>query len=112
MQFNIKDLKPKDLNGQLLPYQLDNVANTIGNVIWGKATTIEWDDIARKIHAGEALELNPTQLEQIEQVLLSDDTPLVLPIKNALKEYFKTLKNQKNVKDSKQKNESTAVAGE
>jgi len=98
MKFNSKDVKVYDLDGKVLPYQLPN---TIGNVIYGNASTIEWDTIARQIHAGEPVELSGDQASKMEQLLLSDDTPLVRPIKNALKEYFKTLKTQENVKDSK-----------
>jgi len=98
MKFNIKEVKVYDLDGKVLPYQLPN---TIGNVIYGNASTIEWDTISRKIHAGEPVELSQEQANKIEQLLMADDTPLVLPIKNALKEYFKTLKTQENIKDSK-----------
>jgi len=98
MKFKIKEVKVYDLDGQVLPYKL---ASTIGNVIYGNASTIEWDTIARQIHAGEPVELSSEQALKMEQLLLADDTPLVLPIKNALKEYFKTFKNQENVKDSK-----------
>lgn len=109
MEFKIKEVKVYDLDGHLLPY---NLSSTIGNLIYGKAATIEWDSIARAIHSGKPVEITGDQLDHLQSLLQSDETPLVLPVKNALKEYCKTLKNQENVKDSKQKNESTAVAGE
>ena len=98
MKLDIKEVQVYDLDGQLIPYKL---GKTIGNVIYMKASSLDWDIVARKIYAEESVELSDEQIEQVEQILLSDETPILLPIKKALKDYFTTLKTQEHVEDSK-----------
>jgi hypothetical protein len=89
--FDINQVKVIDLDGQLIPV---NVAKTVGNVIYMKATTLEWDSIARAIYAGKEVEVSAHELAVMERLLLAPETPIYLMVKKPLKNYFKTLKKQ------------------
>ena len=79
-----------DLTGEVIPV---NVCHTIGNVVYIKATTLDWDAIARAIYAGNSVELTTDQANAMEALLLSPDTPIYLIIKKPIKDYFDSLRD-------------------
>lgn len=91
--FDISKVIAKDLDGQVIPV---NGAKTVGNTIYCKATTLEWDAISRAIYAGKKVEVTKKELDAMEILLLSTETPIFLFFKNALKAYFKTLNHKYN----------------
>ena len=90
LTFDINKVKVIDLDGQMLNVQ---VGKTVGNVIYCKATTLEWDEIARAIYAGKKVEVTTAELEALERLLLAPETPIYLMVKKPLKDYFNTLKS-------------------
>jgi hypothetical protein len=101
--FDITRVIAKDLDGQVIQV---NGAKTVGNTIYCKATTLEWDTIARAIYAGKKIELTKQELDMLMILLLAPDTPIYLYFKKALKDYFDTLNKTYNeqANNSKQKN--------
>lgn len=93
IDFDINKVICRDLDGRELPL---NPAKTVGNVIYMKATTLEWDQVARDIHAGKPVKLSRPEIEALKGILLSPDTPMYLTVKKPLKDYFETLNNLKN----------------
>lgn len=89
IKLDISKVKVIDLDGQQIPV---NVGKTVGNVIFMRATTLEWDTIARKIYAGEPVEITEQELLAIEALLLSPETPVFLMVKKPLSDYFEALK--------------------
>ncbi|NJN27145.1 MAG: hypothetical protein HC819_14790 [Cyclobacteriaceae bacterium] len=89
IKFDINKVVAKDLTGEVIPVK---VCETIGNVIYMRATTLDWDGIARKLYAGEVVDLTIDQLNVMEQVLLSPDTPIYLIVKRPLRDYIDSLK--------------------
>lgn len=89
IKFDIKKVKPVDIEGNVINV---DVAKTVGNVIFLKATTLGWDMISREIYIGNVVELSQQELEQLKNFLLSDGCPIYLFVKKALSNYFETLK--------------------
>lgn len=87
--FDVTKVIPKDLDGQVIPV---NVAKTVGNVIFMRATTLEWDTISRAIYAGKKVDLTPQEFTTMEALLLAPETPIYLMVKKPLSDYMVSLK--------------------
>lgn len=95
--FDVTQIIPLDLDGDIIPYQ---VGHTLGNIIYMKATDLEWDMISRRIYKGEKVQLTNQQIAIIRAFILRSELRMFLPLRNAITKYCDTLIKQKNEKDS------------
>ena len=93
MKIQLKDIEGLDLDGRKIQGE---TCKAVGNIVYTNATTLEFDELSRAIYKGKAVEVTAQQLEVLEHLLLGDQTPLILPFKKALKDYFNTIKSNKD----------------
>lgn len=94
MQFNVNDIKVKDLNGHVFPDI--PLAQAVGNAIYSFSRTIEWIEPSKAIHAGEVVELNEDQLAYVRALMQAPEINMLAMVKDAVIGYInELLTNQK-----------------
>lgn len=88
--FNIKEVKVKDLDGNIL--KVEGLGKTLGNTIYKNTATIEWLDKAKAIHQETPVALTHLELSELQQIIDSPSCTLILAIKEAIRLYIETLK--------------------
>ncbi len=67
MKIDLKQIEIKDLNGVV--YRVDDLHRQLGNVLFVNAPSIELSDIARQLHAGEAVEMDAATLQAVTEII-------------------------------------------
>lgn len=85
---DLNDVKVLDLSGNVIPI---NLCRGVGNLIFQKTSTIEWDEIARGLHAGKPVEIEKADLEDILKVIVAPGCSFTIAVKVALRTYITDL---------------------
>lgn len=97
-EFDSNAIRVEDLDGYV--YQI-NVSKALGNICFMYFNTIEWDDIARKIHKGEIAIMTKTELEQLGQLVRSPQVQMMIAVRSAINSYILNLLESDGIRTEK-----------
>jgi hypothetical protein len=81
MKFNIKNLVFKDLSGNEIRIDKDELCQTLGNYIYVNVPNLRWLSIAQDIHSTGECELDELETQGLKSLIKSDKCGLILPVK-------------------------------
>lgn len=89
MVFDIKQVKVVDLDGKSITDS--PIGKEVGNLIYGKTTTLDWLASANLIHTNEPAELTKEELQELLEIINHPSCKFILAAKDALSKYIKQL---------------------
>lgn len=94
MKFDVNEIMVVDLNGDVQPVEL---GKALGNTIYSFGRSLDWLDVSKAIHRGQAVELSCDDLAALKQLIAQPYVTLLLMVKDAIINYIdKLLTNKEN----------------
>ena len=88
MLVDFKTVEVRTLEGEILP----DIHKTVGNLIYRFTKDLGMVAVAEKIYAGETVDLDKTELQEVERLLSNPQSGLFAFVRKALGDYVQTLR--------------------
>jgi hypothetical protein len=96
MVIKIKDIEFKDLSGNEILIDRDELCKILGNFIYVKVPDLRWLEVAKSIHSTGCVELDYLEISGLIGLIKSDECRLIMAVKVSL---IETLEQKDLLKD-------------
>jgi hypothetical protein len=89
-KFNFSNVKLTTIEGKDVPKS--DLHKTLGNALYAGTKDLALVEVAKKIHAGEEVELDKTEIAEVKRVIEDPQVGFLAFVKKALLDYIDSIK--------------------
>jgi hypothetical protein len=96
IKFDLSEVKVLKLDGTEMGAKKEDLGKLLGNFLFNNTSTIEWDEYARGLHKGAAIEVELHELREMLAIFLNPGCTFSIALKVALRDYITPLLSTEN----------------